>query len=49
MSILECSISPGFPYDRNPRQRLRFVEAASAVFHNPKILWPVGCWLASSL
>jgi hypothetical protein len=38
MSILECSISPGFPYDRNPRQRLRFVEAASAVFHNPKIL-----------
>jgi hypothetical protein len=40
-SILEWSLSPGFSYGRNPRQRLRFVEATSAAFHNPKSLSPV--------
>lgn len=40
-SISEWSLSPGFSYRRNPRQRLRFVEATSAAFHNPKSLPPV--------
>jgi hypothetical protein len=38
MSISECSLSPGFSYSRIPRLSLHFVEAASAVFHNGKIL-----------
>lgn len=38
-SISEWSLSPGFSYRRNPRQRLRFVEATSAAFYNPKSLF----------